>query len=122
MPRCTALKAPAARGREGIKGHAAHPRTRHNAVERALRLVALGRKNWLFAGSKQAALDAAVFYTLIASCRELGIEPWAYLRDVIKRRAEEPSADPALLSPRAWRTARVAAESPVRAETTSPTV
>lgn len=94
----------------------------NNAVERALRLVALGRKNWLFAGSKQAALDAAVFYTLIASCRELGIEPWAYLRDVIKRRAEEPSTDPALLSPRAWQTARVAAESPVRAETTSPTV
>lgn len=55
----------------------------NNAVERALRQVALGRKNWLFAGSPQAAKTAAIFYTLIGSCKELGVDPWEYLSDVI---------------------------------------
>ena len=80
----------------------------NNAVERALRLVAVGRKNWLFAGSEQAAFDAATHYTLIASCKELEIEPWGYLREVIKRRAEEPDTDVAQLTPRAWWEARQA--------------
>lgn len=74
----------------------------NNAVERALRLVAVGRKNWLFAGSPQAADDAATLYTLVASCKELGIEPWAYLRDVIRCRAENPQVPAAELTPRAW--------------------
>lgn len=90
----------------------------NNAVERALRLVAVGRKNWLFAGSEEAADDAAVFYTLVASCRELGIEPWEYLRDVIRRRVEEPDTDLALLTPRGWQAARQPATQP---ETVSPT-
>lgn len=80
----------------------------NNAVERALRLVAVGRKNWLFAGSEEAADDAATFYTLVASCKELEIEPWGYLREVIKRRAEEPDTDVAQLTPRAWWEARQA--------------
>jgi transposase len=87
-----------------------HLEADNNAVERALRLVAVGRKNWLFAGSKQAALDAATFYTLVASCKELGIEPWQYLRDVIRRLAANPETDPAELAPRAWWEARSAAE------------
>ncbi|MGE3376626.1 MAG: IS66 family transposase [Vicinamibacteria bacterium] len=74
----------------------------NNAVERALRLVAVGRKNWLFAGSEQAAYDAATLYTLVASCRELGIEPWEYLHDAIKRRAADPDAPVPALTPRAW--------------------
>ncbi len=78
----------------------------NNAVERALRLVAVGRKNWLFAGSEGAAHDAATFYTLIASCREIEIEPWAYLHDVIKRRAADKDAPIAPLTPRAWAAAR----------------
>ena len=47
----------------------------NNAVERALRLVAVGRKNWLFAGSEESAHDAAILYTLVAGCRELEIDP-----------------------------------------------
>lgn len=74
----------------------------NNAVERALRLVAVGRKNWLFAGSEQAAYDAATLYTLVAGCKELGLEPWAYLHDVIKRRAADPGGSAASLTPRAW--------------------
>jgi len=84
----------------------------NNAVERPLRLVAVGRKNWLFAGSEDAAHDAATLYTLIASCRELGVEPWAYLEDVIKRRAADKSAPVAALTPRAWWMARQAAATP----------
>lgn len=74
----------------------------NNAVERALRLVAVGRKNWLFAGSEQAAYDAATLYTLVAGCKELGVEPWKYLHDVIKRRAADPNGSVADLTPRAW--------------------
>lgn len=82
----------------------------NNAVERALRLVAVGRKNWLFAGSEESAHDAAIFYTLVASCRELEVDAWEYLHDVIKRRAAAPSAPVLELTPRAWWTARRAAE------------
>ena len=84
----------------------------NNAVERALRLVAVGRRNWLFAGSEDAAHDAATLYTLVASCRELGADPWKYFHDVIQRRAKEPAAPAAALTPRAWRTARRALDPP----------
>jgi transposase len=76
----------------------------NNAVERALRLVAVGRRNWLFAGSEVGADDAAILYTLIGSCRELEIDPWEYVYDVIKRRAAGES--PQKLTPRAWWEAR----------------
>lgn len=78
----------------------------NNAVERALRPVAVGRKSWLFAGSGQAAKDAATLYTLVVSCKEIGVEPWAYLHDVIRRRAADRSAPVEALTPRAWCEAR----------------
>jgi transposase len=78
----------------------------NNAVERALRLVAVGRKNWIVAGSEQAARDTATHYTLVASCRELGISTWEYFRDVIRRRAADPDAPVDSLTPRAWKSAR----------------
>lgn len=78
----------------------------NNPVERALRLVALGRKNWLVAGSEEAARDTAICYTLVGSCRELGISAWEYLRDVITTRVANPSAPASDLTPRAWQQAR----------------
>lgn len=57
----------------------------NNAAERALRRVALGRKNWLFAGSDEGGRRAAIIYTMIASCQQHGVEPFAYLRDVLGR-------------------------------------
>ncbi|MGE0711188.1 MAG: transposase, partial [Planctomycetota bacterium] len=87
----------------------------NNAVERALRLVAVGRKNWLFAGSEQAAYDAATHYTLVGGCKDLGIDPWVYYRDVIERRAADPNGSAAELTPRAWWEARRAAEEAKRA-------
>lgn len=78
----------------------------NNSVERALRLVALGRKNWIVAGSEAAARDTAILYTLVGSCRELGISTWEYVRDVIQQRTANPDAPTSGLTPRAWQLAR----------------
>jgi len=75
----------------------------NNRVERQMRCVAVGRKNWLFAGSDEGGQRAAAIYSLICTCGLLGIEPWAYLKDVLQRIAE--GADPATLTPRLWKAA-----------------
>jgi transposase len=62
----------------------------NNAAERALRAVALGRKNYLFAGSDSGGERAAAMYTLIGSAKLNGIDPEAYLRNVLKRIADHP--------------------------------
>jgi len=54
-------------------------------VENSIRPLALGRKNWLFAGSKKAAECAAVIMTLAATCKRTGVDPFAYFKDVIAR-------------------------------------
>jgi transposase len=54
----------------------------NNASERALRREAVGRKNWLFVGSDDAAEVNAAFVSLLASCQLHDLEPWAYLRDL----------------------------------------
>jgi hypothetical protein len=54
----------------------------NNISERELRRQAVGRKNWLFVGSDDGAQANAVFTSLLASCRMLGVEPWSYLRDL----------------------------------------
>ncbi len=58
----------------------------NNVSERAVKPVAIGRKNWLFVGSLQAGQRAAVLMSLIASCKDNRVEPWAYLRDIFTRR------------------------------------
>ena len=62
----------------------------NNAAERALRVVALGRKNYLFAGSDSGGHSAASIYSLLGSASLNGMEPMAYLRDVLSRIAEHP--------------------------------
>lgn len=57
----------------------------NNLVENAIRPVALGRKNYLFAGSHKGARRAAAIYTLVSNARLHDIEPFAYLRDVLYR-------------------------------------
>jgi len=56
----------------------------NNAAERALRSVAVGRKNWMFAGSDQGGKNAAIIYTLIETTKLNGINPWKYLRKVLE--------------------------------------
>lgn len=55
----------------------------NNISERNLRRQAVGRKNWLFVGSDEGGRANAVFTSLLASCRMLQVEPWAYLRDIL---------------------------------------
>src|SRR5215813_7504525 len=62
----------------------------NNAAERALRVVALGRKNFLFAGSDGGGESAATLYSLIGTAKLNGIEPESYLRNVLSRIAEHP--------------------------------
>ena len=59
----------------------------NNACERALRKIAVGRANWLFAGSDAGAERAAVIYTVVGTCRLLDVEPFAYLKDVLEKLA-----------------------------------
>jgi transposase len=81
----------------------------NNEVESAIRGIALGRKNHLFVGSEQGGHDAAVFYSLIESCKAAAVEPMAYLQDVIGRAAELSPAALAALTPARWKTLRDAA-------------
>ena len=62
----------------------------NNAAERSLRTVALGRKNYLFAGSDAGGERAAAIYSLIGSAKLNDIDPEAYLRFVIGRIADHP--------------------------------
>jgi hypothetical protein len=62
----------------------------NSAAERALRGVALGRKNWLFAGSDAGGQRAAAIYSLIDTCKLNGINPEAYLRHVLTVIADHP--------------------------------
>ncbi len=57
----------------------------NNASERALRAVAVGRKNWLFAGSDAGGKTAAVLYTMTQTCRRHGLDPFVYLQDLLTR-------------------------------------
>ena len=62
----------------------------NNAAERELRAVALGRKNYLFAGSDAGGERAAAIYSLIGSAKLNGLDPEAYLREVLTRIADHP--------------------------------
>ena len=59
----------------------------NNFAERAMRPIAIGRKNWLFDGSELAGHRAAILTSLVASCKNNLVEPWAYLKDVFTRLA-----------------------------------
>jgi hypothetical protein len=63
----------------------------NNAAERALRGIALGRRSWLFAGSDRGGQRAAVMYSLIVTAKLNGVDPQAWLADVLSRIAEHPT-------------------------------
>lgn len=77
-----------------------------NAIERAIRPIAIGRRNWHVAGSPQGAETAAALFSIIGMCKALDIDPHAYLADVLER--VSPYADLAALTPWAWARARAA--------------
>jgi transposase len=66
----------------------------NNIAERALRQIAVGRKNWLFAGSAAGAETAATLFSIASSCHRHGVDVFAYLHDILQRLAHEPNPPP----------------------------
>ena len=75
----------------------------NNESERAVKPVAIGRKNWLFAGSEGGGRTAAILFSLASTCKALKLDPFAYLRDVLDRVCTHPARRIAELLPDRWR-------------------
>ena len=74
----------------------------NNLVENAIRPTAIGKKNWLFIGDADAGERSAILYTIIESCRRRGIDPFAYLRDVLTRLPSMTNWQVKEITPEAW--------------------
>jgi hypothetical protein len=81
----------------------------NNWIENQIRPIAIGRKNWLFAGSLRAGKRAAAIMSLIQSARLNGHEPFVYLKDVLTRLPTQPQSRIGELLPHRWKRADVAA-------------
>ena len=79
----------------------------NNAAERALRGVAVGRKNWTFAGSDAGGQRAAAIYTLIETAKLNDVDPRAWLADVLKRLPDHPAQRIDELLPWSWKTGQI---------------
>jgi transposase len=79
----------------------------NNAAERALRGIAIGRRNWTFAGSDSGGRRAAAIYTPIETCKLNDVDPRAWLADVLARLADHPAHRVAELLPWNWKAARL---------------
>jgi transposase len=75
----------------------------NNLVENAIRPTAVGKKNWLFIGEAGAGQRGAIIYTVIESCRRRGIDPHAYLCDVLKRLPSMTNQQIPQVLPGTWR-------------------
>jgi len=74
----------------------------NNKAENALRASALGKKNWLFVGNDRAGENLAGLYSLVATCQANGVNPAAYLADVLVRLGTHPAARLDELLPQNW--------------------
>jgi transposase len=92
----------------------------NNVAEREMKRVAIGRKNWLFVGSPQGGKTAAVLLSFTATCQRLGVEPWAYLQDVLTRLPTLTAAEHAGLLPDRWQAAQPSPTKPPTDPATSP--
>ena len=84
----------------------------NNLIENTIRPIALGRKNYLFAGSHAAAQRIAVSYSLLGSCKLHSIEPYSYLKDILERLPDHPISQIEDLLPHRWQpqTSKIKAE------------
>ena len=80
----------------------------NNVAERELRAVAVGRRNWTFAGSDEGGRRANAIYTLIATAKLNDIDPQAWLADVLARLPDHPAKRIHELMPWNWRPQNVA--------------
>jgi transposase len=78
----------------------------NNAPERAVRGIAVGRRNWTFAGSDEGGSREAAVYTLIESCKLNDVDPQAWLADVLARLPDHPAKRIDELLPWSWKKAR----------------
>jgi transposase len=75
----------------------------NNPVENSIRPVAIGRKNYLFAGSHDAAQESAMIYSLLGTCKIHNINPWEWLKDVLTRLPDHPINKIKELLPHNWK-------------------
>ena len=87
-----------------LKNHIQKPEARidNNVAERAIRPIALGRKNWLFVGSEGGGETAAILLLLVQTCKAHKINPQEYLEDVMRRLLSHNSQKLHELLPEAW--------------------
>jgi len=85
-----------------------------NHLERALRVIPMGRKNWLFCWSEVGAKHVGIIQSLLTTCRLHQVDPYAYLVDVLQRVALHPARDVEELTPRVWK--ERFADSPLRSD------
>lgn len=74
-----------------------------NHLERQIRPIAVGRKNWMFCWTEVGARHVGIFQSLLASCRLQGVDPYSYLVDVLQRIETHPMSEVELLTPRLWK-------------------
>jgi hypothetical protein len=87
-----------------VKNYTQHPFARldNNVAERAVRPLAIGRKNWLFFGSTEGGQSAAMILSLVQTCRGLGINPREYLKDIFSRLMSHSNRKLSELLPDQW--------------------
>jgi hypothetical protein len=78
----------------------------NNLVENAIRPTKLGAKNWLFLGNEESGQKCVILYTIVESCRRLGINPKGYLTDVLTRLPGMVAKEAVTLTPANWLKAR----------------
>lgn len=74
-----------------------------NHLERGLRPIPMGRRNWLFCWTELGAQHVGIIQSLLSTCRLQGVDPYTYLVDVLQRVGQHPAADVAALTPRRWK-------------------
>ncbi len=78
----------------------------NNVSERTLKLIGMGRLNWLFVGGDSGGKTAAVLFSFTATCKYLGIDSFAYLRDVLGRLPSQPAERLEELLPHRWQASK----------------
>jgi transposase len=85
-----------------------------NHIERTLRVIPMGKKNWLFCWTELGAEHIGIAQSLIATCRMHGIDPYTYFVDVLQRISQHPASKVAELTPRRWK--ELFAANPLRSD------
>jgi len=89
-----------------------------NHLERQIRPIALGRRNWLFCWTEVGARYVGIVQSLLASCRLQGVDPYVYFVDVLQRIDTHPAFEVHLLIPRLWK--QHFADTPLRSDLDRP--